>query len=56
MVTEIWWATERIFYHFEPLFCPFTPQLLEKMIEKMKKTCGDIIILKKCTQNHDHMP
>ena len=23
--------------------------------EKMKKTSGDIIILHKCTKNHDHM-
>ena len=55
MVTEIWWATERIFYHFGPLFCPFTPQQLEKIIEKMKQTRGHII-LQKCNQNHDHMP
>ena len=45
-------------------FCPFTyPPTLRhpspnspknKNIKKMKKKTGDIIILQKCTKNHDH--
>ena len=36
-------------------FLPFTPLTAQKLkISKMKKTPGDIIILLKCTKNHDH--
>ena len=44
------------FLLFWVIFCPFTP--LEnpnnQNFEKMKKAPGDIIILHKCTTNHDH--
>ena len=49
--------TDRIFCHFGPFFA-FLPQLTTQKnqhLEKMKKTHGDIIILHKCTKNHDHM-
>ena len=40
------------------IFCPFTPVTTRKIeIKKkiMKKTPGDIIILRKCTKNYDHI-
>ena len=39
------------------IFCPFSPLscLKNENFKKMKKTSGDIIILQKCTKNHDHM-
>ena len=38
-------------------FLPFYPpnNLKNQNFEKVKKTHGDIIILNKCTKNHDHM-
>ena len=38
-------------------FLPFYPYKIPKNqnFEKMKKNPGDIIILHKCTKNHDHM-
>ena len=39
---------------FWAIFCPFTPLTTLKKKRK-KKTPGDIIILHKCTTNHDHM-
>ena len=38
-------------------FLPFTPLIIWKIkiLKKWKKTLGDIIILHKCTKNHDHM-
>ena len=48
------------FLSFRAIFCPFTPLIVRKIkIKKKKKTPkktpGDIIILLKCTKNHDHM-
>ena len=39
------------------MFCPFTPLTAPKMKipQNWKKAPGDIIILHKCTKNHDHM-
>ena len=39
-------VTDIIFYHFELFFCPFTPLTAQKIkiLKKMKKTPGDIII------------
>ena len=55
-VPEIWYSTNRIFLSSLAIFCPFTPLTPWKMkISKMKKTHGDIIILHKCTKNHDHL-
>ena len=43
------------FLSFWAILCPFTPLATSKIkILKMKKT-GDIIILHKCTKNHDHI-
>ena len=39
--------------HFLPFYSPNS--LKNQNFEKMKKTPGDIIILHKCTKNHDHM-
>ena len=36
-------------------FCPLTKAWKMKISKQMKKTPGDIIILHKCTKNHDHM-
>ena len=37
-------------------FCPFSPLTTWKIkILKLRKTPGDIIILHKCTKNHDHI-
>ena len=66
---EIWTATNRIFCHFGSFFAllplatpptptppiPFLTAQKIKMLKKMKKKPGDIIILPKCTKNHDHM-
>ena len=56
MISEIWNLTDRIFCHFEP-FLPFYPpnNLENQNFENLKKPFGDIIILHKCTENHDHM-
>ena len=45
------------YFSFCAIFCPLTPLTLRKMkmSKKMKKLPGDIIILHKCTKNHDHM-
>ena len=56
VVPEIWSSTDRIFWSSGAIFCPFTPLTPWKMkISKMKKNPGDIIILHKCTKNHDHL-
>ena len=40
MLPEIWSATDRIFCHFGPFFCPFTPLTTQKIkIKKNEKTC-----------------
>ena len=44
------------FLSFWAILCPFTPLATSNIkILKMKKTPGDIIILHKCTKNHDHI-
>ena len=57
------WDMERDrqnFFSFWTIFCPFTPppslttQRI-KVLEKWKKDLGDIIILRKCTINDNHM-
>ena len=56
MVLEIWSVMDRIFL-FWTTFYPFTPLTIWKIktFKKWKKTHGDIIVLNKCTKNHDHM-
>ena len=55
-VPEIWSETDRIFCHFGPFFALLPHNNPENQnYEKLKKTPGDIIILHKCTKNHDHM-
>ena len=49
------WDMEHIgqnFFLILDLFCFFT---INQNFEKLKKTVGDIIILHKCTKNHDNM-
>ena len=45
------------YFTFWAIFCPFNPLSCpkNKISKKWKKTPGDIIILDKCTKNHDHM-
>ena len=43
------------FFSFWDIFCHFTPLTTQKILKKWKKPPGDIIILHKCTKNHDHM-
>ena len=47
------------YFSFPAIFCPFTPVTAQKMKIKKKilkkKTPEDLIILQKCTKNHDHM-
>ena len=40
--------------NFLPFYPPDSPK--NENIKKMKKKPGNIIILHKCTKNHDHMP
>ena len=49
------WQTEFfvILDHFLPFYPPNNPK--NQNFEKMETTTGDIIILHKCTKNHDHM-
>ena len=51
MIPEVWSAPDRIFLLSWTIFCPFTPP----NSPKNEKKPGDIIILHKCTKNHDHM-
>ena len=56
MVPEILSATDRIFCHFGQFFAYLPPKNPKNQnFEKIKKAPGDIIILHKCTKNHDHM-
>ena len=57
MVPEIWSVEDRIFLSFWTIFCPFTDLKTRKIkiLNKMKKTPGDIIVLHMCTKNNDHM-
>ena len=61
MASEIWSMTDRIFCHLG-LFFAFLPSLttqkvkiLKKKKKKKKKPSRAIIILYKCTRNHDNM-
>ena len=55
-VLEIWHVTDAIIFHFGPFFAFLLPQQLKKSkFKKLKKITGDIIILHKCIENHDHM-
>ena len=55
MVPEIWSVTDRIFCQFGPFFALLPRKNLKNQnFEKMKKKPQDIIILHKCTTNHDH--
>ena len=55
-VLEIWCVTDVIvLFHFGLLFALLPPNSLKnKNFNKMKSTPGNIIILQKCTKNHDH--
>ena len=55
MVPEIKSMTDRIFFLILDHFLPFYPlnNPENQNLEKIKKTPGDIIILHKCTKNHD---
>ena len=46
----------RCYFSFWAIFYPFTPIKVRniKISKKMKKNTPDIIILHKCTKNHDH--
>ena len=57
-VHEIWCMTDVIIFHFGPFFAllpPFFHFFKIKILKKWKETPRDIIILHKCTKNHDHM-
>ena len=56
-VLEIWCVTDVIvIFHFGLLFALLPPNSLKnENFNKIKKTPGDVIILQKCTKNHDHM-
>ena len=58
MVSEIWSMTDRIFCHFGLCFAlllPLPNKSKNQNFEKMNKSPEDIIILHRCTKNHDHM-
>ena len=56
MLFQIWSATDKIFCHFGPFFDLLPPNNPKHQnFEKLKKDPGDIIILHKCTKNHDLM-
>ena len=56
MVTEIWIVINKIFCYFGQFAALLPPKNQKNQnFEKMKKSPGDIIILHKCTKNHDHM-
>ena len=42
------------YFSFCAIFCPFN-RPKNQNLKKMKKTPGDIIILRMCTKNYDHM-
>ena len=55
MFPEIWSMTDRIFCNFGRFF-PFYPYNTKyQNFEQLKNKPEDIIILHKCTKNHDHM-
>ena len=45
------------YFSFWAIFCPFTPLTAQKIkiLKKVKKMPGDIIILHMCTKNYDQM-
>ena len=47
------------YFSFWAIFCPFTEIVSNipknQNFEKLEKRHGDIIIIHKCTKNHDHM-
>ena len=53
---EISTPPDRVFWSSWSIFCTFTPLTAwkKKLSKTCKKTPGDIIILHKCTKNHDH--
>ena len=56
MVPEIWSMTDIIFCCFGPFFAFYSPNNPENQnFVKMNKNPGDLIILHKCTKNHDHI-
>ena len=56
MVPEISSTTDRIFCHFRLFFALLSPSSPKnENFKTMKKIIGDIIILHKCTKNHNHM-
>ena len=56
MIPEIWSTTDIIFCHFGPFFAYYpTNNPKNQNFEKMKKISWDIIILHKCSKNHDYM-
>ena len=56
-VPEIWCVTDVIVvFHFGLYFAPLAPKSPKnEYFETKQKNPGDIIILHKCTKNHDHM-
>ena len=58
MVPDIWSSSDRSVLSSLETFCPFTPPLpltsWKMKISEMNKYPGDIIVLHKCTKNHDH--
>ena len=57
MVPEIWSMTDNIFCHFGLFFAllPSENNPKNQNFDKLKKMHGDILILHKCTKNHDYM-
>ena len=57
MVPEIWSATDKIFCHFGQLFALLPPLATQKIkiLKKMEKLPGDIIILHRCNINDNHI-
>ena len=59
-VPEIWRVTDVIIFFILGYFLPFYPDTplnspKNQTFKKMKKASGDIIILRMCTKNYDHM-
>ena len=52
-VPEIRHMTDVIIFHFGSFFALL--QTIKRKLKKMKKASGDIIILHKCSKNHDYM-
>ena len=52
MVPEIWSATDKMFCHFGPFFCPFTPPPPNNPKNQNFERYHHFT---QCTKNHDHM-